>query len=134
MNIYIYIYYHIYHDHQIALPAWISLTLSHPHSLSSITPGRSSRLYSILTQCCCIEVLVGHPASACTCEEVHSSILLMSLSLLLQQCPTYLVRLTLIVFMMGGRWPYSCCFVGFCLQDLFNIACCIGPINIHLNT
>ena len=23
---------------------------------------------------------------------------------------------------MGGRWPYSCCFVGYCLQDLFNIA------------
>ena len=21
-------------------------------------------------------------------------------------------------FMMGGRWPYSCCFVGCCLQDL----------------
>ena len=28
----------------------------------------------------------------------------------------------LIVFVMGGRWPYSCCFVGCCLQDLFNIA------------
>ena len=23
---------------------------------------------------------------------------------------------------MGGRWPYSCCFVGCCLQDLFKIA------------
>ena len=33
-----------------------------------------------------------------------------------------LVRLTLIVFVMGGKWPYSCCFVGCCLQDLFNIA------------
>ena len=49
----------------------------------------------------------------------------MSSSLLLQQCPTYLVHLILIVFMMGGRWPYSCCFVGCCLQDLFNIACSI---------
>ena len=26
---------------------------------------------------------------------------------------------------MGGRWPYSCCFVGCCFQDLFNIACSI---------
>ena len=26
------------------------------------------------------------------------------------------------VFEMGGRWPYSCCFVGCCFQDLFNIA------------
>ena len=47
---------------------------------------------------------------------------LMSSSLLVQQCPAYLVRITLIVFVMGGKWPYSCCFVGCCLQDLFNIA------------
>ena len=44
----------------------------------------------------------------------------MSTSLLLQQCPVCLVRLTLIVFVMGGA--YSCCFVGRCLQDLFNVA------------
>ena len=31
----------------------------------------------------------------------------MSSSLLLQQCPVYLVRLTLIVFVRGGRWLYS---------------------------
>ena len=36
----------------------------------------------------------------------------MNSSLLLQQCPACLVRLTWIVFVMGGRWPYSCCFVG----------------------
>ena len=40
----------------------------------------------------------------------------MSSSLLLQQCPACLVRLTWIVFVMGGRWPYSCCFVGCCLS------------------
>ena len=40
----------------------------------------------------------------------------MSSSLLLQQCPACLVHLTWIVFVMGGRWPYSCCFVGCCLQ------------------
>ena len=33
-----------------------------------------------------------------------------------------LVHLTLIVFMMGGRWPYSCCLVGCCPQDLFSTA------------
>ena len=32
----------------------------------------------------------------------------MSSSLLLQQCPASLIRLTLIVFVMEGRWPYSC--------------------------
>ena len=41
----------------------------------------------------------------------------MNSSLLLQHCPACLVRLILIVFLMGGRWPYSCCFVGCCLQD-----------------
>ena len=46
----------------------------------------------------------------------------MSSSLLLQQCPAYLARLTWIVFVMGGRWPYSWCFVGCYRQDLFNIA------------
>ena len=29
---------------------------------------------------------------------------------------------TWIVFVMGGRWSYSCCFVGCYLLDLFNIA------------
>ena len=46
----------------------------------------------------------------------------MSSSLLLQHYPACLVCLTWIVFMMGGRWPYSLCFVGCCCQDLFNIA------------
>ena len=63
--------------------------------------------------------------SSCFCSAlsgVHRSTSLMSSSLLLQQCPTCLVRLTWIVFVMGGRWPYSWCFVGCCLQNLFNIA------------
>ena len=49
---------------------------------------------------------------------VHRNTSLMSSSLLLQHCPACLVRLTWIVFVMGGRWPYSWCFVGI----LFNIA------------
>ena len=44
-------------------------------------------------------------------EGVHKSISLMSSSLLLQQCPASLARLILIVFVLGGRWSYSCCFV-----------------------
>ena len=46
----------------------------------------------------------------------------MSSPLLLQQCPACLNRLILIVFLMGGWCPYSCCFVGCCFQDLFNTA------------
>ena len=40
--------------HHVTLPAWISLTHSHHPSLSSIAPGRSSRLYPVLAQSCCI--------------------------------------------------------------------------------
>ena len=53
---------------------------------------------------------------------VHRNTSLMSSSLLPQQCPASLVPLTWIVFVMRSRWPYSWCFLGYCLQDLFNIA------------
>ena len=65
-------------------------------------------------------VRAGRPAFARPYVGVHRSTSLMSSSLLLQQCPACLVRLTLIVFLMGGRWPYSWCFLGaasrICLQ------------------
>ena len=66
----------------------------------------------------------------------HRSTSLTSSSLLLQQCPACLVHLILIFFMMGGRWPYSWCFVGCCHQVLFRIACntninCGGIKHIH---
>ena len=67
-------------------------------------------------------VRAGRPAFAQPYMGVHRSTSLMSLFLLLQQCPAYLVRLTWIVFVMGGRWPYSWCLAGCCVQDLFNIA------------
>ena len=62
------------------------------------------------------------PCLARFCEGVHRSTLLMSSSLLLQQCPACPVPPTLIVFVMGGWWAYSFCFVGCCFEDLFNIA------------
>ena len=43
-----------------------------------------------------------------------------------------LVRLILIVFVLGGWCPYSCCFVGCCLQDFFNIARSILFIYIYI--
>ena len=70
----------------------------------------------------CIYVRAGRSAFARPYFGVHRSTSLMSSSLLLQQCPACLVRLTWIVFMMRGRWSYSWCFVGCCRQDLFNIA------------
>ena len=76
----------------------------------------------------------GRPAFARSCEGVHKSISLMSSPLLFQQCPACLLRLTLIVFAMGGRWPYSCSSMGSCFQDLFNTARNIQSIFKKKNT
>ena len=97
----------------------ISLILSRHFSLSFITSGRSSGLHPGSSHSCCMYVRAGHPAFARPYAGVHRSTSLMSSSLLLQQCPACLVRLTWIVFVMGGRWPYSWCLVGCCHQDLF---------------
>ena len=111
---------HIYH-HVVPL-AWISLTLSRHFSLSFIASGRSSRLHPVSSHSFCMYVRAGNPAFARSYVGAHRSISFMSSSLLLQQCPACLARLTWIVFVMGGRWPYSWCFLGCCRQELFNIA------------
>ena len=144
-NIYIYIYIYIYihthahifftwfyllkmvfiinyHHHHIVLAARISLTLSRHSSLSFIAPGRSSGQQPVSSHSCWMYVRAGRPAFARPCVGIHKCTSLMSSSLLLQQCPACLVRLTWIVFVIGGRWPYSWCLVGCCCQDLFRIA------------
>ena len=103
-------------------PAWISLTLSRHFSQLFIAFGRSSGLHPVSSHSCCMYVRAGRPAFAWPYAGVHRSTSLMSSSLLLQQCPVCLVRLTCIVFVMGGKWPDSWCLVGCCRQDLFNIA------------
>ena len=95
------------HHHHVVPPARISLTLSRHFSLSFITSDRSSGLFSVSSHSCWKYVLAGRPAFARPYVGVHRSASLMSSSLLLQQCPACLVCLTWIVFVMGGRWPYS---------------------------
>ena len=102
--------------------ARISLTLFRQFSLSFIASGRSSGLHPVSSHSCWIFFRAGRPALAHSYVGVHRSTSLMSLSLLLQQCPACLARLTWILFVMEGRWLYSWCFVGCCRQDLFNIA------------
>ena len=113
---------HHHHHHHVMLLAQISLTLSHHFSPSFIASGRSSELHPVSSHSCCMHVRAGRPVFARPYVGVHRSTSLMSSSLLHQQCPACLVHLTWIVSMMGGRWPYSWCFVGCCHQDLFNIA------------
>ena len=111
-----------HHHHHIVLVARISLTLSRHSSLSFIALGRSSGQHPVSSHSCWMYVRAGRPAFARPCVGIHKSTSLMSSSLLLQQCPACLVRLTWIVFVIGGRWPYSWCLVGCCYQDLFRIA------------
>ena len=96
--------------------------LSRHFSLSFIASGKSSGLYPVSSHSCCMHVRVGRPVFAWPYVWVYWSTSLMSSSLFLQQCPACLVRLAWIVFVMGGRWPYSWCLVGWYRQDLFNIA------------
>ena len=107
-----------HHHHQVVLVARVSLTLSCHISLSFIASGRSSGQHSVSSHSCWMYVRAGRPAFARPCVGVHKSTSLMSSSLVLLQCPACLVRLTWIVFVIGGRWPYSC-LVGCCRQDLF---------------
>ena len=114
--------YHHHHHHHVVQLARISLTLSLHFSRSFIASGRSSGLHPVSSHSCWMYVRAGRPAFARPYVRVHRSTSLMSSSQLLQQWPACLVRLTWIVFVMGSRWPYSCCLVGCCWQDLFNIA------------
>ena len=109
-------YHHHRHHHVVPL-ARISLTFSRHFSQSFIASGRFSGLHPVFSHSCCMYVRAGRPAFARPYVGVHRSTSLISSSLLLQQ-----VRLTCIVFVMGGRWPYCWCLVGCCRQDLFNIA------------
>ena len=87
--------------------ARISLTLSLHVSLSFTAFGRSSGLHPVSSHSCCMNVRAGRPAFDWPYAGVHRSTSLTISSLLLQQCPACLVRLACIVFVIGGRWPYS---------------------------
>ena len=98
--------YHHHHHHHIALVAQISLTFSRHSSLSFIALGRSSGQHPVSSHSCWMYVRAGHPAFARPCVGVHKSTSLMSSSLLLQQCPACLVRLTWIVFVIEFIYIY----------------------------
>ena len=108
---------HHHHHNHVVPQARISLTFSRHFSLSFITSGRSSGPHPVSSHSCWMYVRVGRPAFARAYVGIHWSTSLMSSSLLLQQSPACLVCLTWIVFVMGGRWPYSWCLVGCCHQD-----------------
>ena len=123
---------HHHHHHHVVPPARISLALFCHSSLYFITSGRSSGIHLVSSKSCCMYVRAGRPDFVRPYEGILRSTSLMSSSLLILKCPACLVRLTWIVFLKGGKWPYSLCFVGCCLHDLFNITCIHIVVSIRL--
>ena len=88
-------------------------------------PSPASRpyrwLFSIGLPCYILyqyRVLASCPTFTRPCEGIHWSTSLMTTPLLFKQCPACLACLVGMVFEMGGRCPYSCCFVGLLYIDL----------------
>ena len=104
------LYHDIYH-HQVTLLAQISRLSCHL-SQSSNAPDRSSRLHPMSVQSCHRYVLLGWPTLSHLCERVHKRTSFMHSSLLFQQHSTRLVCLNWIILEIGGKWSYSCCFMG----------------------
>ena len=123
------------------IPDPLSPLLPIVHRLWQVLRAASRILTDLLYEMFKLAVLLllGHMSGSitcwpsCFCSGICGGTSLMSSSLLLQQCPAFLVRLTWIDFVMRGWRPDSWCFVGCCLQDLFNTlapSCCIFSTDI----
>ena len=89
---YIYIYHHHHHPHVTQLAR---ISLSFTIRLIIYRFRQSSRLHAVSVQSCCRLVLAGRQTLARPSEGVLRRLLLMNLSLLLQQCPTRLIWMVL---------------------------------------
>ena len=104
------VYIYIYIDMCIYISSSSSCRVASTDALSRhfsllFVASSSSGLHPVSSHSCCMYVLAGRPAFARPYVWVHRSKSRMSASLHLQQCPACLVRLTWIVFVIGGRWP-----------------------------
>ena len=107
-----------YHHHLVVPPARIFLNLSRHSSLSFITSGRSLGRYS------------PYPDRASVCMFELVALLLIchvrgsmgEHHLWARPCSPEVSCMSgssnFDIFVIGGRWPYSCCLVGCCLQSL----------------
>ena len=81
--------------------------------------------------------IAGRPTISRPCEVVYRSTSLISLSLLLQQCSIWSVRLTWIVFQMGGRWPVTYIYIYIYIYVCVCVCVCVyfGSISslIHIS-
>ena len=91
---------HLFYFYPAVYDCWIHVNDSTPHVVSLNDESQLAR---------------RRQQSAGSAFQFHY-MSLMSSSLLLQQCPAW------IVFVMGGWWLYNYCFVGCCIPNLFNAA------------
>ena len=89
-------YLYVHNDH-VALPAQISTTLSRHPSLSSIAPGRSSRLYSVSAQL----LYIGSSWSSSLCSSMGRGPQEYIAYEFVPTSPACLVRLTLILYLFN---------------------------------
>ena len=79
-------------------------------------------LNSVFTKLWNVSFFAGGPTLICPFVRIHRRKSLMSLSLVSLQYPVCLVNLIWMVCEIRGKWPYSCCYVRCCFQDLFQTA------------
>ena len=104
-----------FHAISTDIPDPLSPPLPNVHRFCQVL-GATSRISTEL-------LYVGSSWSSCLCTSMWRG---PQEYITYELVPTFpAVSHILIVFVMGGRWPYSYCFVGCCLHDLFNIACSI---------
>ena len=120
------VHHHHHPHHQLVLIAWILLTLSIPPLSLSLS------LFLSLPFRPNWSLFLASPQDASQCPHIADKLLVFtghqatmwrrveSLSpLVLKQCSTCLVWM---VCEIGGKKPYSCCFVRCCFLDLFKTA------------
>ena len=125
---YIYIFFFLYIYIYIYISLCRAASMDIPDPLSPLLPI-VHRLWQVFraTSCILTELLyVCSSWPSCFCSAIRGGSIgvhhLWARPCFSSNVPACLVRLTWIVFVMGGRWPYSWCLVGCCRQDLFNIA------------
>ena len=106
-------------NNHVTLSVRISQTLSRHPSLWSIAFGKSSGQHPVSSQICCSSW------TSCLCSSMWRGSREYITYELVPTTPAVSRMSVSTNFDSFRRWPYSCCFVGCCLQDVFNIACSI---------
>ena len=108
-----------YHHHQGVPTVRILLTLSCHPSLGTITLSKSSRRITgpcteLMIVSCCWSTNTGASMCSSAKENVDYRFIFTSLS-----SAKHIFFVFFMVFEMGVKWPYSCCFVVRCFLDVF---------------